>query len=359
MKTPHVTVTGAGIVGATIAYCLSRSDARVRLIDARPTPGRGVTGQSFGWINYVTAAPAASAEMYRHRRAAFEHYERLNQSLNGRLFGTRQGSLVWTSSARETERMVERHAAQGSPTRLVDRDEFAKLAPLVAAPPERAAYSPNDFALEPDEASELLVRCARENGVEVTLGQTVDGIHFEAARVAGVRLAGDLLPTDMVVVAAGTASHRLLSDIAPLLGITDSPAALISIAAAAAPLGCILSGPELEVRSRGDNRLLVAASPPDQPSETAKAALGERALANVRRMLPTVRNATVRSVEVSRRPMTTDGGPLVGRMAVTPNVFVAVVHPGVILAPAIGRTIAEQIFDRPVTTELGDNVIGP
>ena len=88
-------------------------------------------------------------------------------------------------------------------------------------------------------------------------------------------------------------------------------------------------------------------------------ALGERALASVNRLLPGITNTRVRSVEVGRRPTTTDGRPLVGRLAAAPNIFVAVAHPGVILAPAIGRTIAEQIFDRPVTTELGDNVIGP
>ncbi len=359
MTAPDVTVIGAGIVGAAIAHFLSRTDARVRLIDARPTPGRGVTGQSFGWVNYVTAEPTASAEMYRHRRAAFDHYERLNQSLKARLFGPRQGSLVWTSSAQETERMVERHTAQGSPTRLVDRNEFAKLAPMVAASPERAAYSPDDFALDPDEASELLVRSARENGIEVILGQAVDGVQIEAGCVAGVRLAGDLLSTDMVVVAAGTGSHRLLSDVQPSLGITDSPAALITIAADTAPLGRILSGPELEIRSRGDNQLLVASGPPDDPNETGRIALGERTLTSVNRILPSVANASVRSVEIGRRPATTDDRPLVGRLAAVPSLFVAVAHPGVILAPAIGRTIAEQVFDRPVSTELGDNIIGP
>lgn len=40
-------------------------------------------------------------------------------------------------------------------------------------------------------------------------------------------------------------------------------------------------------------------------------------------------------------------GPLVGRLPAMPNLFVAVAHPGVILAPAIAQAIAERILERP------------
>ncbi len=358
MAAPTVTVIGAGIVGAAIAHALSRTAARVRLIDARQAPGRGVTGRSFGWVNYVTTDPTAEPGMYRHRRAAFAHHARLNRDLGGRLHDPPRGSLVWSSSAVETERMVARHAAMGSPTRLVDRTAFARLAPPLAVPPERAAYSPDDFALNPDAACERLVGCAVENGLETVLGQAVEALETTAGRVTGVRVAGKPIATDIAVVAAGTDSQALLSDIAPTLGITASPAALITISAETAPPGCILSGPELEVRARGDKCLLVASGPPADSGAAARRKLGERKLAAIARLLPGVRNARVRAVEIGRRPATTGGRPLVGRLAAVPNLFVAVAHPGVILAPAIARTIAELVFDRPVSTEIGDSPIG-
>lgn len=355
---PHVTVIGAGIVGATIAYYLSRTDAKVRLIDARAGVARGVSGRSFGWVNYVTADPEAGAEIYRQRRSAFDHYRQLNKCLTGRLFGPPQGSLVWRSSASETERLVDAHVAHGSPTRIVSRAECANLVPVLAEPPKRAAYSPNDFALNVDDASELLVRCAKDAGVEVILGQPVEGIQAKAGNVAAVRSAGEWLATDIIVVAAGTASQQLLSDFEPSLGIDESPSVLIKIAAEGEMLGRILSGPDLEVRSRDENCLLVASSAPDDRSDVAKHDLGKRKLAEVNRMLSGVRNARVTSVDIGLRPITGNDRPLVGRLAAMRNLFVAVAHPGVILAPAIGKTIAEQVFERPVSTELGDRLIG-
>lgn len=359
MTAPDVTIIGAGIVGATIAYYLSRTGARVRLIEARTAPGRGVTGRSFGWVNYVTADPETSAEMYRHRRAAFDHYADLNRRLDGRLFDTPQGSLLWTSSARETERLVDLHAAQGSPTRIVDRAEFARLAPLVAAPPDRAAYSPNDVALNPDDASQLLIRSAKDAGLEVILGERVEAIQTTAGKAAAVRLTDDLLATDVIVVAAGTDSRDLLSPIAPGLGVAESAATLITIAAETEALKGVLKGPELEVRSRGENCLLVSSAPPRGPGEAGRDALTEQTLERLGRLLPGATNVRVRSVETGRRPTTRDGRPLVGRLAAVPNLLVAVAHPGVILAPAIGQTIAELIFDRPVSTALGADVIAP
>lgn len=344
MAAPKVVIVGAGILGATIAYVLSRTEAKLSLVEQQAAPGLGVTRHSFGWVNHVTADPDADATIYRQRRAAFAQYERLNRELDGRLLGPRRGSLVWKASEAATERLVQLHAAHGSPTRLVGRGEFGALAPLVAEPPRWAAYSPDDFALAPD-ATDLLLRSARETGARIILGQRVEGIHAVAGRAAGIRLAGDLLEADIVVIAAGMGSGRLLSGLA-CPRIEASPAALITIAAESRGLECILSGPELEVRSRGDGHLLIASSAPDDHGDDAQRALGAMTLDKVRRILPAIGNPRLHAVAIGMRPMPPDG-PLVGRLPAMPNIFVAVAHPGVILAPAIAQVIAGQILEPP------------
>lgn len=344
MAAPKVVIVGAGILGATIAHVLSRTEAKLCVVEAQAAPGLGVTRHSFGWVNHVTAAPEAAAALYRQRRAAFAQYEQLNRDLGGRLLGPRRGSLVWKASEAATERLVQLHAAHGSPTRLVGRREFAALAPLVAEPPRWAAYSPDDFALDPD-VTDLLLRSAREAGTRIILGQRVEGIHAVAGRAAGIRLAGDLLEADIVVVAAGMGSGRLLSGLA-CLRIEASAAALITIAAESGGLGCILSGPALEIRSSGDGHLLIASSAPDDHGDDARRALGAMTLDKVRRILPAIGNPRLQSVAIGMRPIPPDG-PLVGRLPAMPNLFLAVAHPGVILAPAIAQAIADQILERP------------
>jgi len=45
-----VVVVGAGIIGTTIAYELSKMGAKVTLID-KELPASGASGSSFSWIN--------------------------------------------------------------------------------------------------------------------------------------------------------------------------------------------------------------------------------------------------------------------------------------------------------------------
>ena len=46
---PSVIITGAGIVGATLAYHLASAGASVTIIE-RSHPASGVTARSFAWI---------------------------------------------------------------------------------------------------------------------------------------------------------------------------------------------------------------------------------------------------------------------------------------------------------------------
>ena len=49
---PSVIITGAGIVGATLAYHLASGGASVTIIE-RSRPASGVTARSFAWINVI------------------------------------------------------------------------------------------------------------------------------------------------------------------------------------------------------------------------------------------------------------------------------------------------------------------
>jgi len=52
----------------------------------------------------------------------------------------------------------------------------------------------------------------------------------------------------------------------------------------------------------------------------------------------------LKSAEVGERPVFSDGMPRFGFLPGIGNLFLAVGHPGVILAPLIGRLTAEQIL---------------
>jgi glycine/D-amino acid oxidase-like deaminating enzyme len=63
-----IAIVGAGIVGASMAYALSRRGIGVHLFDEGPSPARGVTGKAFGWINLINGEPLANPASYGIRR---------------------------------------------------------------------------------------------------------------------------------------------------------------------------------------------------------------------------------------------------------------------------------------------------
>ena len=104
---PSVIITGAGIVGATLAYHLASGGASVTIIE-RSRPASGVTARSFAWINIIHGnAP----DLARLRNPAIADYRRLERELNGALAIDWNGALTWSGNPAESERLVAEHTA--------------------------------------------------------------------------------------------------------------------------------------------------------------------------------------------------------------------------------------------------------
>lgn len=107
----------------------------------------------------------------------------------------------------------------------------------------------------------------------------------------------------------------------------------------------ILRGPRLEVRQSGDNTLFVAKSYVENGAENGPQAIGERTLAVMRDELDLPDAVMLSSADVGDRPIFADGLPRLGFLPQMDGLYVAAGHPGVILAPLIGRLTAEEILD--------------
>ncbi|RCK51692.1 hypothetical protein TH25_08395 [Thalassospira profundimaris] len=352
MTSPHVTIIGAGIVGMTAAYFLARTGVSVRLIDRHETPGQGVTDRSFGWINYITRDPAKDPAAHHYCHAAFDRYHALNRDFDGRLFSPATGSLLWTEDARQTLDLVHRHQQHGAAPRALNRAEFAKLAPFVVNPPECTAYCAHDFALHPRKVMALYHQALKKLGTEMMFGHSVEGIVVRNNRAAALVIDGTELATDRVIVASATGSIPLLAPFGDQHGIISSPAILITIEAEIPGFHGILCGPELEIRQLEKNRFIIAENMPKNPTQTALQDLADQTLASVCRLFHNVTSARILSVQIGERPDSTDGLARVGRVKNIDNLFLAVAHPGFILAPVIAQSLTDQIFERESLYEI-------
>ena len=90
----------------------------------------------------------------------------------------------------------------------------------------------------------------------------------------------------------------------------------------------------------------------DFPDEPLRAWHGTRVLDKVKAFLPGARAASLDHVTLGFRPMPTDGFPIVGAVPGVADIYVAVTHSGVTLAPVLGEDVRRELLDEQRIDEL-------
>ena len=357
-----VAVIGAGILGSSIAWRLARRGVQVSLID-KGRPGHGASSHSFAWINAGAKEPISYHNL---NRQSLEMWPRFAAAIGDdgdpESVGLRWGGKIsWESDAVAAEalaRRVRQLQSWGYPTRLIDVAELRKLEPslevgLVAA----AEYSPNEGQVEPQMVVDACLSRLEEMGHEVVVEAEASGFEQDRhGRILGVTTETGTRTVDAVVLATGTDTTRM----AALAGVSvpraESPGVVIRTdpqptllrhvpIVYAPPLGD--GRREIHIRQCADGRMMIG--------EGDSQAHADDLLARACRYLPGLSGAQAVPVPVGWRPMPLDGYPVLGFASEAPNLYVALTHSGVTLAPALSQLAAQEICDG----TPADAVLGP
>lgn len=328
MPTPRdrrrVIVVGAGVIGSSIAYHAATSGLAVKLFDGQ-LPASGATRHSFGWIRQSAGANGPSAEL---TKLIHEDFNRLQRDVPAVSIDW-CGALVWGD-----------HFGAGND---VSGSDIAGIEPRLRQTPRGAQLDSGDGAVDPVQLTEGLVEAARGHGAEVVLGQRVDELVMEDGTVVGVRAGEQVHTAATVVVAAGVDSPTICARAGIAVPARSSPAIMVRLKAEPGLISHIIANDDFEVRQLRDGTLLM---PIDYEGQTSQRAL-EAAAEHTRRRL--LRSLTVNGavellrVDVGWRPIPVGGQPIVGPIETVPGLYVCVVHPGIALAPTVGRLVAEEL----------------
>ncbi|MBV6656883.1 MAG: FAD-binding oxidoreductase [Devosiaceae bacterium] len=341
---PSITILGAGIVGATIAYTLARAGHRVRMIE-QAQPGEGVTALSSGWVNWITADPTDDPARYASLQAAFPRYQALDEAFAGQLIGRREGALRWLPEQGQTEAMIEAHKQAGSDVEAVSGVRLRSLAPALAEMPPLAAYAADDFLLDARSAAVLLLDAAKSMGAEVHTDVSAVSLDLRGETVTGVIADDSTHAADLVVLAVGGATGEVLAPLGLPDPVRKSPAAIIRFSTEQAPAMPIIAAPDVEVHVRSPSTITMAKSVRGEMADNPAAAtdLGALAHQQLAQAMPSLRALKLVGSRIGQRPVPTQGKPLVGPVGGVKGLLVAVAHPGVILAPEMAETIAAMV----------------
>ncbi len=356
----RVVVAGAGIVGASIAYHLCKAGASVTVIDKKG-PATHASRGTFAWIN------ATWAKQPRHYHALNQEgvasWETLRSALD--LPVRWGGSIEWFDDVERQRRLVRdvrEQADWGEAARMIDAAELGRLEPQVEFGNTRsAAFSANDGAVDPVAATHALLRAAERRGAVVRYPCELSDVLFRAERLVTVRTSLGDIEADKLVLATGAAP-----DAGRLFAASDIPQrSTPGIVAITVPMPGLLNrvivAPGVHMHQRADGRIVLgeqggapgndahamrlAGRPNDFPTRVIAEQHAGRMLRLAARFLPGIADATVDAVYIGWRPLPADGHPVLGPSPARPDVYLAVMHSGVTLAPIAGQLAAREILD--------------
>ena len=351
----HVVVIGGGIVGASIAWRIAARGQRVTLID-KAEPGSGASSHSFAWINAGAKEPIGYHNL---NRRSLEMWPRFAAGL-GEDVGLRWGGKVsWETDPVAAEQLaarVNQLQSWGYPSRQVSPQELAELEPALEIGPVTAAeYSENEGQVEPQMVVDACIRRMSELESLILTGAEVVG--FDRDADGGIRAvqtdSGDF-EADTVVLAAGTDTTALAAMSGVYIPQAESPGVVIRTTPLppllhnvpvvyAPPLGD--GRREIHLRQCADGRFMIGEGDQESLAEDDTQSHADDLISRAAQYLPGLAEAKAIPVPVGWRPMPLDGYPTLGYTTETPNLYIALTHSGVTLAPVISQLAALEICE--------------
>lgn len=358
----RVVVIGCGIVGAMIAYELSRfPQFEIHVLDQQP-PAQGSTGAALGVLMGIISHKL-KGRAWHLREASLQRYEtlipELEQATGRTLPYNRQGILSLCFDPDELPKWHQVKAirqSQGWELALWSPDQVKAACPhLDTSVIQAGIYSPQDRQLDPTALTLALVTAAQQQGVTFQQNCHVMGLVWadDAVTCVGVQTSPEILPADWVVLAAGLGSAALTQASTAPLGLIPVLGQAMQIRVSE-PLGHrsfqpSITGADIHLVPLGQQEYWVGATvefPPvdaaDWPTWQPEAGALEPVLAGAIAYCPALAQAEILQTWSGLRPRPqAKPAPVIERLAHSPNVILATGHyrNGVLLAPATAQQV--------------------
>jgi glycine/D-amino acid oxidase-like deaminating enzyme len=334
-----VLICGGGVIGASIAYFLSRRGVETTVIE-RTGLACAASGKSGGflaldWCDGTPLEALARRSFALHARLA----EEIGNDWNYRPLTTYGGSMGLRSQA-------SAHGIDWLSNRVSVN--------------QRLGSTETTAQVHPAKFTTAIMQAAQAQGAGLRLGR-VTGVVRRGRRVAGVEVDGEKIEGDAVVIAMGPWSilatawlplpavfglkgHSLVFE----TGTRVPPEALFLEVREAT--GAVQT-PELFPRSDGTTYVCAISSESPLPVDPAKVSPDAGAIERLERMCsamsPVLASAKILARQACYRPVTRDGVPLIGPIPGLEGAYVATGHSvwGILNAPATGEAMAELIAD--------------
>ena len=361
-ETAEVAIIGGGAAGCAVAYYLAEAGVSSTIIEREGVASQA-SGYAAGGLNPLTGTgiPGPLADF------AWESFQ-LHMGLYHKLralteidYQLRQVSEVMLTfderDIPELEDVAARFSAtEGFTASLADESQVGELEPRVAGNFAGAVLKTGNFALDSQSFTVALSVAAQASGATLRPG-TVRGLEKRGDHVTRVLLEGGDLDCGQVVLAMGPWSRAAESWLDTYIPVDPLKGEILRMRLPDGPLQHDVSGGGASIYSKPDG--LAWCGTTEEWRGFDRRPLPEtrdRILAGVKRILPSITDATVEMHTACLRPVTPDWLPVIGRVQGYENAWLATGagKKGILLAPGFGKSVADMI----TSSETGLSVQG-
>ena len=356
-----VAVIGGGIAGCAAAYYLTREGLDVAVIEHQGL-GNAASGYALGLLNPLSGnlipgrlAAFASEAFDKHRRLWPQLEEESSIDFQGRMMPHLEVALDEDGAAPLWEEMERWESADGFTARWLDGVDVRALDSRLSDEILGAVLLERLGMVDSQLLTRALMDAACQRGARVVDGRAV-GITWSGARAVGVRTTGDSVACRAVLIATGPWSGAIGEWTGLEIPVMPLKGQIVRLEGLSPPLEYHVAGPGAVVQ-KADGKLWVAATEEEvgfdlTTTSEARKSLLERAA----RVVPSVTEARVLEQTACLRPRTPDSLPILGAAPDRDNVYFATGggKKGVLLAPAMGRVVADLVVRGETRTSIDD-----
>lgn len=204
-----IIIIGGGISGTAAAYTLARRGVKVHLLERDE-----LAGMASGWtLAGVRQSGRHPAELPL-AQAAIRRWEHLHEELDADVEYRQGGNLrlaLTEDDLPQIRGVVAEGNAAGIETLFLDRAAVHEIAPALTTNLAGASCCPTDGHANPTLTVQAFAAAAVRHGAIVETGVHVTALTIDGHRITGVETTRGPIAAEMVIVAAGIYTPRLIA----------------------------------------------------------------------------------------------------------------------------------------------------
>ena len=361
-RSADVVIIGAGVIGASIAYHLSKENIQAVVLDKKEI-ATGSSGACEGLLLLQSKKPGIHLDMALE---SIRRFPDLIEDLDQAIEYENKGGLVVIETEDELDAMrifVEKQKKHDVDVSLLNAEQAREKEPALSENIIGATFSPLDSQVNPLLLNRGMLQSAQKAGATLFSNTRVEAIELTQNRVAAVQTDKGKIETRIVINAAGTYAAQigemvnLSIPIKPRRGqilVTEAAPPILQrcllsakyIAAKFNPKIAEAGGVGFAVEQTANGNILIGSTREFVGFDKDTTYDGIHTIARaILQVIPGIVNLNIIRAFAGLRPYTPDGLPILGQVELIDGFIMAAGHEGdgITLAPITGAMIARLV----------------